>query len=186
MDLNKAQSSSPVTLKLSFPGHLQGGIGTCGNEGKDMVTSPLESTMVQQTGISAAPSYHRLEANSLPGLLQRNSSGECLEPQKPQPLWPKCKGEEKDEPRVPSCTSVKRNRVEKERRGSAGQTHAHSLALSNAFQPQKHLYHRPPQLSCQEKFLWRRGQSGAMTLHTRSAEGLLSQGPFLPPTHTHV
>lgn len=60
-----------------------------------MVTSSLESTMVQQTGISATPSYHNLGANSLPGLLSWSSSGECLKPQQPQPLWPRCKGEKK-------------------------------------------------------------------------------------------
>lgn len=148
-----------------------------------MVTSPLESTMVQQAGISATPSYQRLGANSLPGLLPWSSSGECLEPQQPQPLWPRCNGERKVSHMFPYAQVLREIEWKGEKRER--RTDTHTLALSNAFLPQKHLYHHPPQLNCQESFLWRQGGTGAMTpSHTEGVlRGCSAKDPSChPPT----
>lgn len=154
-----------------------------------MVTSPLESTMVQQAGISATPSYHRLGANSLPGLLPPSSSSECLKPQQPQPLWPRCKGDRKVSHTFPHA-QVLRETKWKRRRGEGAQD-GHTLTLWPFQMLPDHrsicitTHHSSTvkrKVSLEARRVWCHGPQP----HTGSAEGLLSQGPLLPPTHTHM
>lgn len=154
-----------------------------------MVTSPLESTMVQQAGISATPSFHRLGANSLPGLLPQSSSSECLKPQQPQPLWPRCKGERKVSHMFPHAQVLRETKWKRRGEQREHKTDTHSLFGPFKCFPTTEASSSPPTTAelSREKFLWRQGGSGAMApSHTRGVlRGCSAKAPSChPPTLT--
>lgn len=159
-----------------------------------MVTSPLESTMVQQAGISATPSYHRLGANSLPGLLPRSSFSECLKPQQPQPLWPRCKGERKVSHMFPHAQVLRETKGGEGRGGEGTGQDRTGQETHSLFGPFKcflitEASASPPTTAelSREKLLWRQGGSGTTApSHTRGVlRGCSTKAPSChPPTLT--
>lgn len=146
-----------------------------------MVTSPLKSTMVGSQLL-----LPRLGLNCLPGLLPWASSGECLKPQQPQLLWPRCKGERKVSHMFPHAQVLRETEWKRREEERKCRTDTHSLSGPfKCFLTTKALHHCPPHLNCQE-----RSFSGGRRVwchdptHTQGVlRGCSAKAP--PATHPH-